>query len=80
MKGYLPTCSRRARQRARHTRVYVNGEDVTARCTAYDTRHGWVRVFDVDATGRIVVGADPPRLQQHRLCGRVTVHIGQRGV
>lgn len=75
MRSDLHTCSRRARRRARHTAVYLNGENVSSRCTAFDTRVGWVRVYQVDDAGQIVVYDTPPHLRQRRLYGRVAARV-----
>ena len=45
MRASVLTSNRREFKRARRTRVLLNGEDVSMRCQAADSREGWAILF-----------------------------------
>lgn len=63
---------RRDRKRCRHTRVWLDGVEVTNRCYYADGRRGVVRLFKHDAAGRVYLDLDmPARIATEELRGHV---------
>jgi hypothetical protein len=59
------------RRWCRHHRVWLNGEEVTARCQAFDSYEGWALLLLRDAQGKLIIDWHEKAVARRRVHGRV---------
>jgi hypothetical protein len=73
----LTRSSRTRRQRIASTRVWLNGQEVTARCFYADPRRGLVRLFLHNAEGRPFLNRETMEAAKEERRGRVKVRVSR---